>query len=219
MADEVKDWTQTSIYDRLETGEHDQLPGFAEAKHLLKSCMERIQAVLQQGGTAATDFTLHDAQHGFRVAERMVEIIPEDVFLSSTRVRGQALCFAPSWRSLPPWLGHCASNSPAPSITSPPVVIGAKTSLSMTRTRQGLLAVVAQALSCFDAEALAYCLIGNHYHLVLHTRQANLSLLEYDRGRVLSFASWCYEGAANTEMSMGSLFLAQETQEPGSGLA
>ena len=43
--------------------------------------------------------------------------------------------------------------------------------------RQALLAVVAQALSRFDAEALAYCLMGNHYHLVLHTRQANLSLL------------------------------------------
>ncbi len=39
------------------------------------------------------------------------------------------------------------------------------------------MAVVAQALSRFDAEALAYCLMGNHYHLVLHTRQANLSLL------------------------------------------
>ena len=34
-----------------------------------------------------------------------------------------------------------------------------------------------QALSRFDAEALAYCLMGNHYHFVLHTRQANLSLL------------------------------------------
>ena len=43
--------------------------------------------------------------------------------------------------------------------------------------RHGLLEVVAQALSRFDAEALAYCLMGNHYHFVLHTRQANLSLL------------------------------------------
>jgi len=43
--------------------------------------------------------------------------------------------------------------------------------------RHGLLQVVAQALSRFDAEALAYCLMGNHYHFVLHTRQANLSLL------------------------------------------
>jgi putative transposase len=29
----------------------------------------------------------------------------------------------------------------------------------------------------FDAQVLAYCQIGNHYHLVLHTRQANLSRL------------------------------------------
>ncbi len=43
--------------------------------------------------------------------------------------------------------------------------------------RHGLLEVVAQALSRFDAEALSYCLMGNHYHFVLHTRQANLSLL------------------------------------------
>jgi len=43
--------------------------------------------------------------------------------------------------------------------------------------RQGLLAIVARALSRFDAEALAYCLMGNHYHFVLRTRQGNLSLL------------------------------------------
>jgi REP element-mobilizing transposase RayT/DNA-directed RNA polymerase specialized sigma24 family protein len=45
------------------------------------------------------------------------------------------------------------------------------------RDRHGFLDVVAQALARFDAEILAYCLMGNHYHLVLHTRKANLSLL------------------------------------------
>jgi REP element-mobilizing transposase RayT/DNA-directed RNA polymerase specialized sigma24 family protein len=40
-----------------------------------------------------------------------------------------------------------------------------------------LLDVLAQALSRFDAQMLAYCLMDNHYHFVLHTRQANLSLL------------------------------------------
>jgi len=40
-----------------------------------------------------------------------------------------------------------------------------------------LLAVVAQAMQRFDAEVLAYCLMGNHYHFVLHTREANLSML------------------------------------------
>jgi putative transposase len=43
--------------------------------------------------------------------------------------------------------------------------------------RSGLLTVVGQALQRFDAQMLAYCLMGNHYHFVLYTRQANLSLL------------------------------------------
>ena len=38
--------------------------------------------------------------------------------------------------------------------------------------RVALLAVLAQAAQRFDAQVLAYCLMGNHYHLVLHTRQA-----------------------------------------------
>jgi putative transposase len=43
--------------------------------------------------------------------------------------------------------------------------------------RTSLLAVLANSLDRFDALALAYCLMGNHYHLVLYTRRANLSLL------------------------------------------
>ncbi len=43
--------------------------------------------------------------------------------------------------------------------------------------RLSFLAVVEQALSRFDAHMLAYCLMGNHYHFVLRTHQANLSRL------------------------------------------
>lgn len=43
--------------------------------------------------------------------------------------------------------------------------------------RRVLLAVLAQALARFDARMLAYCLMGNHYHFVLCTHQANLSAL------------------------------------------
>ena len=39
------------------------------------------------------------------------------------------------------------------------------------------LAVLEQGMDRFDAQVLAYCLMGNHYHLVLHTRVANLSRL------------------------------------------
>jgi putative transposase len=43
--------------------------------------------------------------------------------------------------------------------------------------RRGLLAVIEQAMDRFDAQVLSYCLMGNHYHFVLHTRSANLSRL------------------------------------------
>jgi putative transposase len=43
--------------------------------------------------------------------------------------------------------------------------------------RTAHLAVLAQAMARFDAQVLAYCLMDNHYHLVLHTRSANLSRL------------------------------------------
>ncbi len=43
--------------------------------------------------------------------------------------------------------------------------------------RQLLLDVVDQAMVRLDAEVLAYCLMGNHYHFVLRTRQPNLSRL------------------------------------------
>jgi putative transposase len=43
--------------------------------------------------------------------------------------------------------------------------------------RRALLAVLAHGLDRFDAQLLAYCLMDNHYHFVLHTRSANLSRL------------------------------------------
>lgn len=43
--------------------------------------------------------------------------------------------------------------------------------------RAAHLQVVAAAMDRFDAKVLAYCLMGNHYHLVVHTPQANLSAL------------------------------------------
>jgi putative transposase len=43
--------------------------------------------------------------------------------------------------------------------------------------RRRLLAFVKQAMGRFDAIVLAYCLMGNHYHFVLQTRRANLSMV------------------------------------------
>ena len=36
---------------------------------------------------------------------------------------------------------------------------------------------MAQAMERFDPQVLAYCQMGNHFHLVLHTRQGKLSRL------------------------------------------
>jgi putative transposase len=43
--------------------------------------------------------------------------------------------------------------------------------------RAAFLSIAGQALERFDAHAWAYCLMGNHYHLVIRTREANLSRL------------------------------------------
>jgi REP element-mobilizing transposase RayT len=43
--------------------------------------------------------------------------------------------------------------------------------------RAAQLQVIGAAMDRFDAQVLAYCLMGNHYHLVVHTPQANLSAL------------------------------------------
>lgn len=43
--------------------------------------------------------------------------------------------------------------------------------------RGRLLQIVGHAMDRFDAQVLAYCLMGNHYHFVVQTRKANLSAL------------------------------------------
>ena len=43
--------------------------------------------------------------------------------------------------------------------------------------RAAFLSIAGQAFERFDADARAYCLMGNHYHLVIRTREANLSRL------------------------------------------
>lgn len=45
------------------------------------------------------------------------------------------------------------------------------------RDRVSLLTILARALRASEAQTFAFCLMGNHYHFVLQTRQANLSVL------------------------------------------
>lgn len=65
-------WEQSALWKQIQerTAEGD-----AE-RLLLQRAMPEIERVLRSGGTAPKDFTLHDEGHSFRVAQRMVEIIP-----------------------------------------------------------------------------------------------------------------------------------------------
>lgn len=66
--------------------------------------------------------------------------------------------------------------------------------------RQAQLETIAHAMDRFDAQVLAYCQMGNHYHLVLHTRQANLS-------RLMRHVNGVYTQAFNRRHGMvGHLF-------------
>ena len=75
--------------------------------------------------------------------------------------------------------------------------------------RQRFLELLAQGLERFDAVAMAYCLMGNHYHLVLQTRRANLS-------RLMRHINAVYSQAFNRRHGLvGHVF----PWEPGSDLA
>ncbi len=70
------DWKTTKIWNALTASAH---PEAELVKATLQLKMPGIETVLKQGGTSPTDFTLHDADHSFRVAERMAEIVPGEV--------------------------------------------------------------------------------------------------------------------------------------------
>jgi len=56
--------------------------------------------------------------------------------------------------------------------------------------RSAFIDVLAHALERFDAQPWAYCLMDNHYHLVLHTSQATTRIAHSYRGRRGNFVFW-----------------------------
>lgn len=72
----MTDWKETALWKHLETASGLEADA---ARALLIQEMPGIQTILTQAHTAPTDFTLHDADHSFRVAKWMAEIIPGDV--------------------------------------------------------------------------------------------------------------------------------------------
>ncbi|MES2656110.1 MAG: ATP-binding protein [Bacteroidota bacterium] len=71
----MSDWKKTQVWQRLskiKNDEADKVRTFLSGE----LCMDRIEKILNTGSTSPKDFTLHDADHSFRVAERMWELIP-----------------------------------------------------------------------------------------------------------------------------------------------
>lgn len=50
----------------------------SDIRHYLKCWLDEVELLLSKGGTAPLDFTLHDDDHSFRVAERMRKLVPEE---------------------------------------------------------------------------------------------------------------------------------------------
>jgi hypothetical protein len=69
-------WETTALWQELLKKEG---PNAEEARATIRICMKTIVQVLDKAGTSPKNFTLHDANHSFRVAERMAAIIPGDV--------------------------------------------------------------------------------------------------------------------------------------------
>ena len=59
------------------------------------------------------------------------------------------------------------------------------------RDRRQFLKILVVALNKFGAECFAYCLMGNHFHLVVHTPRANLSeVMHHTDGLFARYVNW-----------------------------
>src|SRR5437868_9293065 len=72
----IRPWNETDLW--IEISRRTD-PESESTLFTLQQLLPRIESILMQGGTAPLDFTLHDAGHAFRVAERMHQLIPADV--------------------------------------------------------------------------------------------------------------------------------------------
>jgi hypothetical protein len=69
-----QDWTDSDLWKGLvERG-----PQCEDLRHYLKGWLDDVELLLAKGGTAPLNFTLHDDEHSFRVAKRMVELLPSE---------------------------------------------------------------------------------------------------------------------------------------------
>ncbi len=66
------DWKLTSLWQELEGRES----AAESTRNYVRNWLDEVQVLLAKGGTAPPNFTLHDDEHSFRVAQRMAQLIP-----------------------------------------------------------------------------------------------------------------------------------------------
>jgi putative transposase len=69
--------------------------------------------------------------------------------------------------------------------------------------RAGFLALLGETCERFDLAVHAWCLMGNHYHVVLTTRSANLSQAMRHLNGVYTLAGVNYLGRSTTTILAG----------------
>lgn len=72
----MESWDKTTLYRRLSRLKSIEA---REMKRVLESHLPGVETLLSKGGTTPTDFTLHDEDHAFRVAELTAELMPKGV--------------------------------------------------------------------------------------------------------------------------------------------
>ena len=66
-------WKSSQLWQLLETKE----PSAEATKQYVSSWLDDVELLLSKSSTSPLDFTLHDDDHSYRVAERMVTLIPD----------------------------------------------------------------------------------------------------------------------------------------------
>jgi hypothetical protein len=70
-------WSDTKLWEAMAEDSSSRGP---EVRSTLEPLLKTVSSVLSEAGTSGQSYTLHDAGHSFRVAERMVDVIPAEVF-------------------------------------------------------------------------------------------------------------------------------------------
>lgn len=73
MTTSFETWKSTDLWKKIKEKSDNK------CELTINSLMPIVESVLKSGGTSSLDFTLHDNEHGFRVAQMMASIIPIDI--------------------------------------------------------------------------------------------------------------------------------------------